>query len=218
MTAASENVYSASIPAQALGAVVAYKVSAANNLGGTNSTDTQTYTVANAAADYTKLVLNEVSGNNKFVEIYNSGTVPIPLQDVKLQRNDGPSGGSEWVGTASDSIPAGAYRIILFNSYTPADLETNPAYVGWTVSSGISSGQILKVAIVDPAGTPVSVFIRGDVPLPAWGNTSGVTQDSTNSYSRMSDGTWAYAAPTPGAANGTKTGDIVNPGYLTAQP
>jgi len=75
----------------------------------------------------------------------------------------------------------------------------------------------LKVAIVDPAGNPVSVFIRGNVPLPAWGNTSGVTQ-SNNSYSRMSDGTWVYADPTPGAANGAKTGDIVNPGYLTAQP
>ncbi len=210
--------YSAVIPAQAVGSAVTYKVSAANNLGETNSTVVQNYTVANATVDYTKLVLNEVSGNNKFVEIYNSGTVAIPMEGVKLQRNDGPTGGSEWVGTASASIPAGAYRIFLFNGYTPADLNTNPAYVGWTVGSGISSGQILKVAIVDPAGTPVSVFIRGNVPLLAWGNSASITQDTANSYSRMSDGTWAYAAPTPGAANGTKTGEIVSPGYLTAQP
>jgi len=76
----------------------------------------------------------------------------------------------------------------------------------------------LKVAIVDPAGTPIDVFIRGNTPLPSWGSTSSVTQDSTNSYSRMDASKWAYAAPTPGAANGAKTGDIVSPGYLTSQP
>jgi len=215
---ASGNVYSAEISAQVLGSAVTYKISAANSLGETSVTSAQNYTVVDAPIDYSKLVLNEVSGNNKFVEIYNSGTVAIPLQGVKLQRNDGPSGGSEWVGTASDSIPAGAYRIFLFNNYTPADLNTNPAYVGWTVSSGISAGQILKVAIVDPAGLPVDVFIRGNVPLPSWGTTTSVTQDSTNSYSRMSDGTWAYAAPTPGAANGAKAAEIITPGYLTSQP
>lgn len=169
--------------------------------------------------DYTKLILNEISGINKFVEIYNSGANDIPLTGVKLQRNDGvAAGGSEWIGTAADVIPAGAYRIFLFNSYTPTDLNTNPAWTGWTVGSGISAGQILKVAIVDPSGTPVSTFIRGDVPLPAWQNTTGVTQNTTDSYSRMTDGSWAYATPTPGEANGPKTTDIVTPGYLTAQP
>ena len=168
--------------------------------------------------DYSKLVVNEVSGNNKYVEIYNSGTMDIPLLGVKLQRNDGPtSGGSEWTGAATDSIKAGAYGLFLFNSYTPADLNTNPALLG-TVGSGISSGQILKVAIVDPKGNPISVFIRGDVPLPAWQVTTNVSQNTTDTYSRMADGTWAYAAPTPGAVNGAKTADIVTPGYLTAQP
>jgi len=213
---ASGNVYSAEISAQAVDSAVTYKVSATNNLGETYVTDAQNYTVTSAPVDYTKLVLNEVSGNNKFVEIYNSGTVDIPMQGVKLQRNDGPSsGGSEWVGAAIDSIPAGEYRLILFNSAT-AGLDTNPAYVGWKVSSGISSSQVLKVAIVDPAGNPVDVFIRGDVPLPAWQSTA--TQDSTHSYSRMDTATWAYADPTPGAANGSKVADILSPGYLTAQP
>jgi len=173
---------------------------------------------APAPVDYTKLILTEVSGNNKYVEIYNSGTEDIPMKGVKLVRNDGPSnGGSEWPGITDDIIPAGEYRLFLFNSFT-AGLNTNPAFVGWTVGSGISSGQILKVAIVDPNGDEVSVFIRGDVPLPAWQTTTGVTQNSTDTYSRMEDGTWAYADPTPGAANGTKKSEIVNPGYLTATP
>ena len=166
------------------------------------------------AANYAKLILTEVSGNNKYVEIYNSGTTSISLTGVKLQRNDGQS---EWVGTASDAIPAGAYRLFLFNSH-PTSLESNPAYVGWNVGSGISSGQILKVAIVSPTGNAVSIFIRGDAPLPAWGSTSGVTQNSADTYSRMTNGTWAYADPTPGVDNGTAKSAIASPGYLTAQP
>ena len=168
-----------------------------------------------ATLHHGRLILNEVSGNNKFVEIFNPTAFPVSLDGVKLQRN---GGASEWVGTAADLIPAGAYRLFLFNAYTPEDLAENPAFVGWTVGSGISSGQILKVAIVDPSGTEVSTFIRGDVPLPAWGATAGVTQNLTDTYSRMSDGTWAFAAPTPGAANGPKLSEIINPGYLTAQP
>jgi hypothetical protein len=199
-----------------------YTTSANGTPGATNGTSTTGYTKfgeedgVGGPVDYTKLILTEVSGNNKYVEIYNSGTVSIPLTGVKLQRNDGPgAGGSEWVGTATDAIPAGAYRIFLFNSYTPASLSSLPEYVGWTVSSGISSGQILKVAIVDPSNNPVSVFIRGELPLPAWGYSTGIAQDLTNTYSRMSDGTWAYAAPTPGAANGAKVAPIMSPGYMS---
>ena len=169
-------------------------------------------------ADYTNLILNEVSGEHKYVEIYNSGDKEIPLMGVKLQRNNGPSsGGSEWTGGTSDVIPAGEYRIFLFNSFT-AGLDNNPAFVGWSVSSGISDQQILKVALVAPSGNPIDVFIRGDVPLPAWQSTENVTRNRIHSYSRMPDNSWAYAEPTPGAENGEKQGDIVNPGYLTAQP
>ena len=164
--------------------------------------------------DYTKLILNEISGEHKYVEIYNSGDVDILIAGVKLQRNDGQS---QWAGGTTDVIPAGAYRLFLFNSFTPENLVDNPAYAGWNVNSGISDQQILKVAIIDPAENPISVFIRGDVPLPDWG-TGGVTRVRTHSYSRMTDGTWAYANPTPGAKNGDKVSDIVEPGYLTAQP
>ena len=155
--------------------------------------------------DYTGLVLNEICGEQKFVEIYNSSDEDISLSGVKLQRNDG---ASQWVGGESDIIPAGAYRIFLFNSFT-AGLDTNPAYVGWTVNSGISDQQTLKIALVTPSGNTIDVFMRGNTP---WG-TGGAERETTYSYSRMSDDTWAYAAPTPGVENGTYVKDIVNPGY-----
>jgi len=161
-----------------------------------------------------QVVLNEVSGEHKFVEIYNSSARAVSLNGVTLDRNDGMS---NWTGTATDVIPAGAYRIFLFNSYT-SGLDKNEAFVGWTVGSGISDQQILKVALVSLTGNEFSVFIRGDVPLPAWQSTEGVTRNRNHSYSRMSNGSWAYADPTPGAVNGEKQGEIVDPGYLTAQP
>ena len=206
------SLYSAVIPARSTGIAVTYYISAVNSNGEISLSNTGNYTVA----DYSKLILNEVNGNSKYVEIYNSGSTAISLEGVKLQRNDGPTGGSEWVGTASDSIPPNAYRLILFNSFNPSNLADNPAYTGWTVNSGISPSQILKVALVSPAGDTIDSFIRGNRPLPAWGISTNVSQDTVNSYSRMADGTWIYAAPTPGAANGTtKAGEITEPGYLT---
>ena len=162
--------------------------------------------------DYSPLVLNEISGEHKFVEIYNSGTDAISLKGVKLERN---AGMSSWTGTSSDVIAAGAYGLFLFNSTTVA--SDHPAKIG-TVGSGISDQQILKVALVDPEGNEFSVFIRGDVPLPPWQDTMGVSRDRDHSYSRMPDGTWAYADPTPGEENGENQGEIIDPGYLTAQP
>lgn len=160
--------------------------------------------------DYTHLILNEISGEQKFVEIYNAGAEPISLNGVKLERNDG---ASSWIGTEDDEIPAGAYRIFLFNSFAEG-LDSNPAYTGWTVSSGISDQQILKIALVAPSGTPIEVFIRGEEPLDDWG-TAGAERERDYSYSRMNDDSWAYAVHSPGAENGNKEKEIVNPGYLT---
>ena len=169
--------------------------------------------------DYTHLVLNEISGEHKFVEIYNAGNETISLHGVRLQRNNGSSaGGSEWIGKKGDVIPAKAYRIVTFNNYQLPDNWTIVPEVLGSINSGISDQQILKVAIVAPSGNPVDVFIRGNVPLPAWQTTDNVTRNRSHSYSRMTDNRWAYAFPTPGAENGTKMGDIINPGYLTAQP
>ena len=177
-----------------------------------------------ASTDYTTLRLNEISGANLFIELYNSGTTPVDLEGVRVQRNGGPSAGTEWVGQAGDVIPAGAYRLIAFRNGDVSgypeltDVIASPSYVGWIVSGGLSNQQILKIALVDPDGIEFDVFIRGDgsAQLPAWG-TGGQTQNNTHTYSRMPNGTWAYALPTIGAANGAKVSEIVSPGYLKSE-
>ena len=182
-----------------------------------------------ATPDFSKLILNEIDGEATFVEIFNSGTEPINLEGVRLQRNQGPNApspqpaGSEWVGTAADVIPAGAYRLILFVGNGAIDgsghtLYGNSAFVGWTVSSGLSNQQTLKIELICPEGFSIDAFIRGNghEQLPNWGTAGAARRpnDTRPSYSRMPNGSWAYALPTPGAENGARTFDIVNPGYL----
>ena len=154
--------------------------------------------------DYTKLIVNEIDGNFKFVEIYNSDTKDIPMNGVVLDRNNG---ASSWTGTSADVMPAGSYRLVAFNSAT-ADVTSSSAYVGWTASSGISANQGLIVVLKDPSGKVINGFQRGDASN--LGVSGSVSTNTSASYSRMSDGTWAYAVQTPGAANGPSVGTIGN--------
>ena len=163
--------------------------------------------------DYSPLFINEIDGNFKFVEIYNSGTEDIPLKGVKLDRNNGQS---SWTGTAADVIPAGAYRLFEFNGATDA-VTGSDANVGWKVNSGISANQGLLIVLLDPEGSVISGFRRGNSNA-ILGVSNSVTPNIEAGYSRMNDGTWAYAVQTPGAANGASVGAIGNgtpeDGYL----
>jgi len=163
--------------------------------------------------DYSPLIVNEIDGNFKFVEIYNSGTTDIPMNGVVLDRNNG---ASSWTGTAADVMPAKSYRLVAFNAAT-TDVTSSPAYVGWTASSGISANQGLIIVLKDPDGNIISGFQRGDASN--LGVSSSVSTNTKASYSRMSDGTWAYAVQTPGEENGPSVGDIgtgtASDGYIT---
>jgi hypothetical protein len=87
-TSKSGNVYSAVIPVQALSSVVNYKILATNDLGETNSTDTQLYTVTSTAVDNSaKLMILQANtyGNENqgfkysLVELYNNTNDAITL-------------------------------------------------------------------------------------------------------------------------------------------
>ena len=154
------------------------------------------------------IILTEICGEQKYVEIYNKGSEDVSLLGLIIDRNEG---ASSYSFTSTDVIPAGTYRLILFNSHAE-ELEENDAYVGWDVPSGISDQQTLSVQLITVSGDIISSFQRGAAP---WG-TSGAERERTYSYSRMDDDTWAYADFTPGKANGEQTKEITNPDY-TAQ-
>lgn len=186
---ASGTTFTGTIPAQEDGAVVRWHIEA----GGQKS-DTKEYTVTGEVFDYTKLVMNEVDGVNKTIELYNKGEQTIPLTGCYLVKNEGGGSGGPgdeiwWTGEGvSGTIAPGGYVIIK---------ENGP--VGFSGNAGISNGQNLKFELFAPDDTSLSVFTRGTAP---WIQSS-MSSANPNSYQRIPNGgdTWLMALPTNGAAN-----------------
>jgi len=208
----SGDVYSAEIPAQAANSEVEYQVCATNDKDLTTTSDSETYTVKAVvvAVDYSKLVLNEVSGvgddPDKFYELKNIGSANIPLEGVKIYyKANGSTGGSllteedvvdsdlTWTGLASHgSVAAGQ----LF-SLIGRDTTSNPNPGSFT--KGLTAGRILIIILKDPDGNVIDKCIRAA--------DTGDYTITNKSFSRIPDGTgpFYFTTPTPEATNGTDT-------------
>ncbi|MDR1762624.1 MAG: lamin tail domain-containing protein [Dysgonamonadaceae bacterium] len=189
----SGDVYTATIPKQAANADVAYSVTAINSLGGTTSVS-GSYTVRDATVvDYTGLVINEIDGNGKYIELYNSSAAAISLTGVKLVKNES---GTWWTGGAVNIAAGGRYTIAQ-NGESPSGADEQ------TGSAGISPKQNLKFELKSPDDLVLDSLIRTNGGN--WGD--GVTPDygsgTKYSYSRCPDGSGAFglAVPSCGAPN-----------------
>lgn len=69
-------VYQGTIPAAPVGTKVVYHIEASTD-GNTECSPEVSYTVGEIPIDYTGLALNELNGNDKFIEIYNKGKEDI---------------------------------------------------------------------------------------------------------------------------------------------
>jgi hypothetical protein len=172
-----------------------------------NGSEVWTPPATDPTVDYSGLVINEVDGNGKFIELYNKGTAAIPLTGLTLRKN-----GTEgwWTGAAQSTIAAGGY-------YTIYQVGTNiPTDVGMeaTGASGISPKKTLSFDLKTPDGsTTIDRLARlktGDDTLDA-SCTPDYGTVGPYSFSRCPDGTgsFALAVPTPAAANGASQGAIV---------
>ncbi len=157
------------------------------------------------------VVFNELCGNKaydgqKFIELYNAGSAEVNLAGWTIRKYAADAVdvagkyNNCWVAVDGIKIAAGGYLVLA------AD-QTDPT-LGF--NAGLSAKKGVKFELVDPQGNVVDKFVRGadvdpfgEEPLP---------ENKEASYSRVPNGTgsWAYAAPTPGEANGEKTGDIEN--------
>ena len=170
-----------------------------DNNGGGNDPATTTATV----------VLNELCGNkvydgNKFIELYNGSNAEADLSGWTIRKyaadaTDVPEKYNNcWVAPAGTKLAAGAY-LVLAADQTDATLGFN---------AGLSAKKGLKFELVDAAGKVVDKFLRGKDSDPF--AEEGLPENKEASFSRVPNGsaTWAYADPTPGAANGEATGEI----------
>ena len=188
MVAGENNLYTAVIPAQPDGTKVSFYVQAMNGEV-TAVSPTMEYEVGAVAIDYSKLRLNELNGNDKFIEIYNAGAEAINLNGVYIEKDDA----QNWIGDNTVKIDAGAY-LVLYSEDVVADHPEIPESL--IFHSGLSAKKNVRIQLFTPAGVSIDDFNLTNIdandpayiPAPA-------------SYSRNADGKWYYADATPGAVN-----------------
>ncbi|MDR1783538.1 MAG: lamin tail domain-containing protein [Dysgonamonadaceae bacterium] len=151
---------------------------------------------------YTGLVINEIDGNGKFIELYNSSDKEISLKGVEIIKNET---GSWWTG--------GDVKIAAKGRYTIA--QTGQTIAGsneQTGTSGISPKKTIKFELII-GETLIDSFsrVKADGALDA-NCTPDYGSEPKYSFSRCPDGTGSFglAVPSCGAANpATAAGTIV---------
>ena len=188
MTADGEDIYSAVIPALPDGTKVKFHIEAMNGEATAASPEME-YEVGAVAVDYTVLRLNELNGNDKFIEIYNTGADPINLNGVYIEKD----GTQNWLADNTVKIEAGGY-LLLYSEDVVAD---HPDYAEALIfHSGLSAKKNVRIQLFTPAGVSIDDFNLTNIDAndPAYIPAPG-------SYSRNADGKWYYADATPGAVN-----------------
>ena len=105
--------YTAVIPKQAMDAVVTYYVEAKTADAVTTSA-VATYTVGVIPIDFTPLKLNELNGNDKFIEVYNSGTKDIDMKGVYIEKD----GAVKWTAADGAVLKAGKFMLLYSSDVT----------------------------------------------------------------------------------------------------
>ena len=194
----SGNTYTATIPAQADGTNVSFKVTVENEAGFKTVSDNFSYTVGDPAPDWSKLKLNEVYGagadEEKFIELYNGSDFPIKLTGVTLNKDEAQC----WAGIDGEVVPAkGVFAIVGAKGTTPRGF-----------SSGFSAKKSVYIQLFDNKGNQIDAFQRGD--KDDAGNWGVSITNYSGSWSRVPDGTGKWMRTdtfTPGAANSTTAVD-----------
>lgn len=201
----SSDIYTGIIPAQAMDAVVEFFIKATTESMTTESAKVK-YTVGAVPIDYSGLRLNELNGNDKFIEIYNNGADVPTLAGVYIEKD----GKNVWTGDKR-GLKKGEFLLL----YSEDVVVSGGAHEGYdpalVFASGLSAKKAVRVQLFSPAAASLSDFnlVTCVTPAPA-------------SYSRNKDGKWYFADATPGAENkegteavkGLEGGDPVAPGSV----
>ena len=115
--------YTAVIPGYPDGTTISFYIEASND-DVTMKSDVKEYTVGAVQIDYTVLRLNELNGNDKFIEIYNTGSDAINLAGVNIEKD----GAQKWAGTSDINIEAGGY-VVLYSVDVQGDHPELPEYM-----------------------------------------------------------------------------------------
>ena len=187
-----KNLYGAQIPGFADGVTVSFYVVAEGALVATSAT--MEYTVGAVAVDYSVLRLNELNGNDKFIEIYNTGAEAINMNGVTIYKD---TEKLIWTGKTAVNLEAGEY-LLLYSEDVVEGMEIDTSL--YMFHSGLSAKKDVRIELKTPAGVTFDDFNLTEIALngEAYGYPSN---QAPASYSLNSDGQWYYSDATPGEVN-----------------
>ena len=162
------------------------------------------------------IVLNELSGADKFIELYNTTDKEVSLEGVYLVKYDSSKDGGKsttWTGAKGMTIAAKGYVVLESSDLSDPAEDGDPAYAyesaNHVFKGGLSGKKNVFIELYNANDEKLSEFKRGEEGA-GWNQVSGFNNDKKHTFSRVPNGAvdWAYADPTKGAENGAKTGDL----------
>ena len=191
---ASNGEYTAVIPAKPDGTIVTFYVEASNDDANAKSAS-MSYTVGAVPVDYSVLRLNELNGNDKFIEIFNNGAEAINMNGVTIYKD---TEKLVWTGKAAVTVEPGAYLLLYSEDVINDHPEIDTTY--YMFHSGLSAKKNVRIELKTPAGVSVDDFNLVTIELngAAYGYPGN---QAPASYSRNANTDWYYADATPGAVN-----------------
>lgn len=153
-----------------------------------------TFVTISEPIDYSNIVLNELNGAEKFIEIYNKSDIDLSLEGMYIMKDDYVAGAT-WTADATIVAPAHGY-VLLYSEDVQYDMPYYPEKL--IFHSGLSAKKTVRITLFLPDGTVRDDFTRGTTGV--WGQV--VSSVAPQSYARTPDGgDWKLTDPTPGEAN-----------------
>ena len=162
------------------------------------------------------IALNELSGADKFIELYNTTDKEVSLEGLCLVKYDSSKDGGKsttWTGKAGMEIAAKGFVVLESSDLADPAEDGDPAYpyesADHVFKGGLSGKKNVKIELQNADGDVLDTFVRGEEGA-GWNQVSGFNNDKKHTFSRVPDGKgeFVYADPTKGAANGAKVADI----------
>ena len=162
------------------------------------------------------VVLNELSGADKFIELYNTTDKEISLEGVYVVKYDSSKDGGKsttWTGAKGMTIAAKGYVVLESSDLADEAEGGDPNYAyesaNHVFKGGLSGKKNVFIELYNAADEKLSEFKRGEEGA-GWNQVSGFNNDKKHTFSRVPNGTgdWAYADPTKGAENGAKVAEM----------
>ena len=162
------------------------------------------------------VVLNELSGADKFIELYNTTDAEVSLEGLYLVKYDSSKEGRKsttWTGAKGMTIPAKGYVVLESSDLADPAEDGDPNYAyesaNHVFKGGLSGKKNVFIELYNANDQKLSEFKRGEEGA-GWNQVSGFNNDKKHTFSRVPNGTgeWAYADPTKGAENGAKVADL----------